>query len=124
MCVPILRSIGTKLMNLQNMQKSYLFRIFYLTSRHNGWILLIGISTSKVHSVGPVNVCTNFEIKWYKTDEITKHAKIVSFSYLLFDVTSQRLDTSDRYFDQERFETNQNSLRFKSYKLRQWFSCF
>ena len=48
MCVPILRSISTKLTNLENMQ----------------------------------------------------------ISYVLFDVTSWGLDTSDRYFDQEYFEVS------------------
>ena len=33
----------------------------------------------KVHSIGPINVCTNFEINRYKIDEFRKHAKIVCF---------------------------------------------
>ena len=33
----------------------------------------------KVHSIGPINVCTNFEINWYKIDEFRKRAKIVCF---------------------------------------------
>ena len=30
----------------------------------------------KVHSIGPINVCTNFEINRYKIDEFRKHAKL------------------------------------------------
>ena len=36
----------------------------------------------KVHNIGPINVCANFEINRYKIDEFRKHAKIVC----LFDV--------------------------------------
>ena len=32
----------------------------------------------KVHSLGPINVCTNFEINRCKIDEFIKHAKIGS----------------------------------------------
>ena len=35
----------------------------------------------KVHSIGPINVCTNFEINQYKIDEFRKHAKIVCFMW-------------------------------------------
>ena len=37
----------------------------------------------KVHSIGPINMCTYFEINRHKIDEFRKHAK----SYVLFDVT-------------------------------------
>ena len=33
----------------------------------------------KVQDIGAINVCTNFEINWYKIDEFRKHAKIVCF---------------------------------------------
>ena len=75
----------------------------------------------KVHGIGAINVCTNFEINRYKIDEFRKHAKIV----VLFDVTGHKNDTSYimglaspyRYFAQEHFETNHTSLslRFKRY---------
>ena len=32
-----------------------------------------------LHGMGPINVCTNFEINRYKMDEYRKHAKIISF---------------------------------------------
>ena len=41
------------------------------------------ICFGNIHSIGPVNVCTNFEINHYKIAEFRKHAK----SYVLFDVT-------------------------------------
>ena len=33
----------------------------------------------KVHSIGTVNVCTNFDINRYKIDEFIKHENIVCF---------------------------------------------
>ena len=32
-----------------------------------------------IHSIGPINVSTDFEINQYKIDECRKHAKIVCF---------------------------------------------
>ena len=37
-----------------------------------------------LYSIGPINVCTDFEINRYKIDEVSKYAKIVLFD--LFDV--------------------------------------
>ena len=31
----------------------------------------------KVHSIGPINMCTNFEMNRYKIDTFRKHATIV-----------------------------------------------
>ena len=47
-----------------------------------------------IHIIGPINVCTDFEINTY-----------------------------DRYFDQEQFETNQKSLCLPIQKLwlKKWF---
>ena len=36
-----------------------------------------------VYSIGPINVCTNFDVNRYTIDEFRKHAK----SHVLFDVT-------------------------------------
>ena len=32
-----------------------------------------------IHSLGPINVCTDFEINRYKIDEFRKHAKKIMF---------------------------------------------
>ena len=32
-----------------------------------------------IHSISPINVCTDFEISRYKIDEFRKHAKIVFY---------------------------------------------
>ena len=32
-----------------------------------------------IHSIGPINVCTDFEINRYKIDEVRKYAKIVFY---------------------------------------------
>ena len=80
--------------------------------------------TCNVYSIDPINMCTDFEINRYKIDEFRKYAKIV------FYLTQKRYvvrhgDTSDRYFYQEYFETNQKYLPLPVRKLwlKQWFSC-
>ena len=74
-----------------------------------------------LYSIGPINVCTDFEINPYKIDEVRKYAKIV-FYLTPRDAKTLRhaswdYDTSDRYFDTEHFETNQKSLRLPVQKL-------
>ena len=51
-----------------------------------------------LYSIGPINVCTDFEINPYKIDEVRKYAKIV-------------------FYLKEHFETNQKSLRLPVQKL-------
>ena len=80
----------------------------------------------KVHSIGPLNVCANFEINRFKIDEFRKHTK--SYFYLTsrdantVRRTSWDLDSSDRYFHL-LVATNQKSLRLPVQKLRfkKWF---
>ena len=68
-----------------------------------------------IYSTGQINVCTDFEINRFRIDEVRKYATIVCFIWR--HVTQKRygLDTSDRYFDKEHFETNQKSLRLPVY---------
>ena len=40
-----------------------------------------------LYSIGPINVCTDFEINPYKIDEVRKYAKIVFFRH----VTSNKI---------------------------------
>ena len=74
------------------------------------YVIFIDAILYMLYIIGPINVCTDFEINRYKIDE----------NRVLFDVTNiyymchGDYDTSDRYFDKEHFETNQKSLRFKS----------
>ena len=89
------------------------------------YVICINAFFCNVYSIGPINMCTDFEINRYKIDEFRKYAKIV------FYLTHKRYvvrhgDTSDRYFYQEYFETNQKSLPLTVQKLwlKQWFSCF
>ena len=55
-----------------------------------------------IHSIGPINVCTNFEINRYKIDEVRKYAKIVlyltSHDAKTVGRASWGISTSDRYF--------------------------
>ena len=46
-------------------------------------VILIGAILYMIHSIDPVNVCTNFEINRYKIDEVRKICK----NRILFDVT-------------------------------------
>ena len=39
----------------------------------------IGAILYMIHSIGPINVCTNFEINRYKIDEVRKYTKIVFY---------------------------------------------
>ena len=77
--------------------------------------MFIGAILYMIHSIGPVNVCTNFEINRYKIDEVRKYAKIVFYLTSRDAKTVRRtswgLDTYDRYFDQEHCEINPKSLR-------------
>ena len=71
-------------------------------------ILFWSMHFCMVHSIGPINVCTNFEINRDKIDEFRKHAKNRMFYLTWHDAKKPvRQDTYDRYFDQEHFATNQ-----------------
>ena len=54
------------------------------------YIILINAFFCNVHIIGPINVCTNFEISRYNIDEFRKHAKI----YVLFEVMWRKNGTS------------------------------
>ena len=78
-------------------------------------MFFIGAILYMLYIIGPINVCTDFEINRYKIDEVRKYAKIV-FYLTSRDAKTLRhaswdYDTSDRYFDKEHFETSQKSLR-------------
>ena len=47
------------------------------------YVILIGAILCMIHSIGPINVCTDFEINRYKIDKFRKHEK----NHVLFDVT-------------------------------------
>ena len=58
MCVPILRSIGTKLTNLKNIQQS----IFYLTSRDTKTVRLYDFRVKSYDSNSGFNVFDDFDL--------------------------------------------------------------
>ena len=66
------------------------------------YVIFIDAILYMLYSIGPINVCTDFEINRYKIDEVRKYAKVVF--YLIY-LTSR----SD--------ETNQKSLRLPVQKL-------
>ena len=85
------------------------------------YVIFIDAILYMLYSIGPINVCTDFEINPYKIDEVRKYAKIV-FYLTPRDAKTLRhaswgRDTSHRYFDTEHFETNQKSLRLPVQKL-------
>ena len=79
------------------------------------YVIFIGAIFYMICIIGPINVCTDFEIKRYKIDEVRKYAKIVFYltsrDAKTLHHASWGLDTSDGYCDQEHIETNQKSLR-------------
>ena len=42
-------------------------------------LFLSGQFLYMLHSIGPINVCTNFEMSRYKIDEVRKYAKFVFY---------------------------------------------
>ena len=47
--------------------------------RCHGNVILIDACFCKVHSTGPINVCTNCDIDRYKLHEFRKHVQIICF---------------------------------------------
>ena len=43
------------------------------------YVILIGAVLCMIHTIGPINMCTDFEINRYKLDEVRKYAKIVFY---------------------------------------------
>ena len=43
------------------------------------YVIFIGAIFYMIYSIGPMNVCTDFEINRYKIDEVRKYAKIVFY---------------------------------------------
>ena len=43
------------------------------------YVILIGAIFYMIYSIGPINVCTDFEINRYKIDVVRKYAKIVFY---------------------------------------------
>ena len=89
------------------------------------YVIFIGAIFYMLYSIGPINVCTDFEINRYKIDEVRKYANIAFYLIYLTSRDAKTLrscvmgdyDTSDRYFDKEHFEINQKSLRLPVQKL-------
>ena len=49
------------------------------------YVIVIGAIFYMLYSIGPINVCTDFEINRYKIDEVRKYAKIAFYLiYLIF----------------------------------------
>ena len=63
------------------MKNALCFIMGYLVAIETHVTLYLSMHFCKVHvhSIGAINVCTNFEINRYKIDEFRKHAKIVYF---------------------------------------------
>ena len=66
-----------------------------------------------LYSIGPINVCTDFEINRYKIDEVRKYAKIVFYLIYLMGTTALLIGILTRNI----FETNQKSLQLLVQKL-------
>ena len=89
------------------------------------YVILIGEFFSMIHSIGPINVCTDFEINRYKIDEFRKHANIVCFIWrhvmqkwrciLLIGITIRNILKTTRSL---------HDFRFKGYTSNNGFHVF
>ena len=77
------------------------------------YVIFIGAILYMLYSIGPINVCTDFEINRYKIDEVRKYANI---AFYLIYLTSRDAKTL-RHASWGHFETNQKSLRLPVQKL-------
>ena len=87
------------------------------------YVIFIGAILYMLYSIGPINVCTDFEITKLTKLENMQISRFIWFIWR--HVTQKRYvmrhgdcDTSDRYFDKEHFETNQKSLRVQKLWLK------
>ena len=53
--------------------------MWYLVAMEICVMLFLLVRFFICYSIGPINVCTNFEINRYKIDEVRKYAKIVFY---------------------------------------------
>ena len=119
-------SLFAEIQNVKVLKRALCFIMWYVFAMETYITLFLSIHFCKVHSIGPINVCTNFEINRYKIDEFGKHAKIVCFIWR--HVTQKRYVV--RYFwsvfSSGTFATYQKSLRLPVQKLwlKQWFNVF
>ena len=97
---------------VDNPQRPMLYNGVFGCHGNMCYVIFIGAILYVIQSIGPINVCTNFDINRYKIDEVRKYAKIV-----FYFKNGRSYVTSDRYFDQEHCETNPQSLRFPVQKL-------
>ena len=72
------------------------------------YVIVIGAIFYMLYSIGPINVCTDFEINQYKIDEVRKYAKIV------FYLTSRDIYSIGPITVCTDFEIN----RYKIYEVR------
>ena len=82
------------------------------------YVIFIGAIFYMLYSIGPINVCTDFEINPYKIDEVRKNAKIV-FYLTSRDATTLRhaswgLKLTRSFYD----------FQFKSYGSNSGFRVF
>ena len=61
------------------MENALCFIMGYLVAMETCHVIFYQCKFCKVHGIGAINMCTDFEINRYKIDEFTKHSKIVWF---------------------------------------------
>ena len=54
-------------------------------------VIFIGAILYMLYSIGPINVCTDFEINRYKIDEVIKYAKIAFYLIYLTSCDAKTL---------------------------------
>ena len=89
------------------------------------YVVFIGAFFLMIHSIGPINVCTDFETNRYKIDEFRKYAKIVFYLMSRGAKMTRRsslgLDTSENIL---KLTKSLYDFRFKSYGSNSGFHVF
>ena len=55
------------------------------------YVIFIGAIFYMLYSIGPINVCTDFEINRYKIDEVRKYAKVAFYLIYVTSCDAKRL---------------------------------
>ena len=76
------------------------------------YVIFIGAIFYMLYSIGPINVCTDFEINRYKIDEVRKYAKIAFYLIYLTSCDAKTLRHASW------------GLRFRSYGSHSGFRVF
>ena len=88
------------------------------------YVIFIGAIFYMLHSIGPINVCTDFEINRYKIDEVRQYAKIVFYFIYFTSRDAKTLGHASWGLDILKPTRSLYDFRFKSYGSNSGFRVF